>query len=140
MPGFNGPIYLPRRESTCFRGVYVGCHALALILLAGTIADPLLCAASIFGMLLIAAYSLSISRKPDVCAVLLTSDDGWRLSLADGSVVSASLSRAPIITQFLIVMEFCCSDATRRFFLLWSETETRQLHRRLGVRLRFLKR
>ena len=77
-------------------------------------------------------------RRPnDVTALLLTSHDGWQVSLRDGRQIGASLAATPYVTRKLTVLPLKLDDGIVKRVVLLPDGTDPDAFRRLRVRLRF---
>ena len=68
------------------------------------------------------AIEAAIGRKVAVVAVLLTREDRWRLTLADGRVLDATPAAAPLVTPHIIALSLRCDDGVVRHLALLDDT------------------
>ncbi len=140
MSGFEGPVYVALRPSAKLARLLVVAHAAAVAAVAFlfpvTLPQLALIAAIGFNGM-ISLWSLRRRRPNDVTALLLTSHDGWQVSLRDGRQIGASLSATPYVTRKLTVLPLKLEDGIVKRVVLLPDGTDPDAFRRLRVRLRF---
>lgn len=140
MSGFHEAVYVALRPSTRLLGAMLAAHLLAggavAVLYPPSLEQGVLMAAIALNAFCLRAR-LARPRADDIAAVLLGSNDEWRVSLADGSVVAARLALEPYVTVYLTALTLTLADGRRRHVLLLPDNVEANAYRRLRVRLRF---
>lgn len=140
MPGFEGPIYVALRPSASLAHVLLAAHAAAVAAIAFlfSVTLPQLALIAAIGFNGAASlWTLRRRRPNDVTALLLTSHDGWQVSLRDVRQIGASLAATPYVTRKITVLPLKLDDGTVKRVVLLPDGIDPDAFRRLRVRLRF---
>ena len=140
MSGFEGPIYVALRPSAKLAHVLLAAHAAAVAAIAflyPVTLPQLALIAAIGSNGAVSLWLLRRRRPNDVTALLLTSHDGWQVSLRDGRQISASLAATPYVTRKLTVLPLKLDDGIVKRVVLLPDGTDPDAFRRLRVRLRF---
>lgn len=133
MSGFEGPIYVALRPSAKLAHVLLAAHAAAVAAIAflyPVTLPQLALIAAIGSNGAVSLWLLRRRRSNDVTALLLTSHDGWQVSLRDGRQISASLAATPYVTRKLTVLPLKLDDGMAS---AWSCYPTARIPTRSGV-------